>query len=200
MDLEIDRLRSTRNLAKGCLWMLNTHLKTDDGGRFIEQPIQNPLVPAHPHGPVLTFSKTLILFHTHQKKRVSEACYKKRDIDWWCSSSEWVIFRPVDQVVCKWEPGYWKWCMISNPVLVLVLSLSLTTKTCSWVLIQDPFFIFFQKIPLARMDYLAREWNEGLKEKKARDWWLCLGSLICFFANGMCDVYDFENGSYFLQL
>lgn len=50
------------------------------------------------------------------------------------------------------------------------------------------------------MDYLAREWNEGLKEKKARDWWLCLGSLICFFANGMCDVYDFENGSYFLQL
>lgn len=52
--------------------MLNTelkiHLKTDDGGRFIEQPIQNPLVPAHPHGPELTFSKTLILFHTHQKK------------------------------------------------------------------------------------------------------------------------------------
>lgn len=62
---------------------LNTHLKTDDGGRFIEQPIQNPLVPAHPHGPVLTFSKTLILFHTHQKKKneVSEACYKKRDTD-----------------------------------------------------------------------------------------------------------------------
>lgn len=49
---------------------LNTHLKTDDGGRFIEQPIQNPLVPAHPHGPVLTFSKTLILFHTHQKKKM----------------------------------------------------------------------------------------------------------------------------------
>lgn len=51
---------------------LNTHLKTDDGGRFIEQPIQNPLVPAHPHGPVLTFSKTLILFHTHQKKKWSQ--------------------------------------------------------------------------------------------------------------------------------
>ena len=178
--------------------MLNTelkiHLKTDDGGRFIEQPIQNPLVPALPHGPELTFSKTLILFHTHQKNRVSEACYKKRDTDWWCSSSEWVIFRPVDQVVCKWEPGYWKWCMISNPVLVLalVLSLALTTKACSWVLIQDPFFLFFKR-SLWR-GWITWQENET-KEKKARDWWLCLGSLICFFANGMCDVYEFENGS-----
>lgn len=59
---------------------LNTHLKTDDGGRFIEQPIQNPLVPAHPHGPVITFSKTLILFHTHQKKKKSAKLVTRRGI------------------------------------------------------------------------------------------------------------------------
>lgn len=150
---------------------LSTHLKTDDGGRFIEQPIQNPLVPAHPHGPVLTFSKTLILFHTHQKKNeVSEACYKKRDTDWWCSSSEWAIFRPVDQVVCKWEPGYWKWCMISNPVLVLVLvlvlSLALTTKTCSLVLIQDP-FSFFSKDPFGADGLLGKRMKRRLKDKES---------------------------------
>jgi len=47
--------------------------------------------------------------------------------------------------------------MISNPVLVLalVLSLALTTKTCSWVLIQDPFF-FFSKDPFGADGLLGK--------------------------------------------